>query len=98
MASPMDDVFRDVVSQLTGGLIHDMTTAIVGMVAIMVVLIGFDKLKDILMERQQDSALKKAREYDSNGSRALEPGDDVMYRYYKKKSQNAINYAAKGRG
>lgn len=97
MANPMDDVFTDVASQLTGGLVTDMTTAIVAMVAIMVIMIGFDKLKDVLLLSQQNQALKDAEKYSQHAQRAADEGNNVMYRYYKKRSANAVSFAARGR-
>lgn len=46
--SPIDYVFQSITT-LTGGLITDMTTAIVGVLAVMFVCLGVDLLKDVLL-------------------------------------------------
>lgn len=44
---PIDLIFQTV-SNLTGGLITDMTTLIVGLVTVAFILMGFDFLMDVL--------------------------------------------------
>lgn len=64
--TPADILFQSI-STLTGGLITDLTTALIAMFAITFICMGFDYLKDIfenkIHARQTTASLDRARSY-----------------------------------
>ena len=56
--NPTDIIFQSL-SHLTGGLITDLTTAIVGMVLLSFIAMGFDLILDVLDSRMQFLAQRK---------------------------------------
>jgi hypothetical protein len=56
--NPIDLIFQSI-SHLTGGLITDLTTAIVGMVLLSFIAMGFDLVLDVLDSRVQSLAQRK---------------------------------------
>ena len=56
----MDTILTDVLSQVTGGLVTDMHTAIVALLGLGVVLVAFDYLKDIFENHLADSRSERA--------------------------------------
>lgn len=58
--NPTDIIFQTV-SNLTGGLITDMTTLIVGLVTVAFILMGLDLLIDVLNHAMDNHQKKMAR-------------------------------------
>jgi hypothetical protein len=71
--NPTDLIFQSL-SQLTGGLITDLTTVIVGMVLLAFIAMGFDLILDVLDSRVQSFAQRKKLT-----GRFTEPGIDNRY-------------------
>lgn len=61
----INDLMFQAVSQLTGGLITDMTSLLLGMVTIFFLAIGFDKIRDVIIadmnRRYTDKAIVEMR-------------------------------------
>lgn len=55
--NPTDIIFQTV-SNLTGGLIVDIQTAIIGLVTIGFILMGLDYLKDLLLSTYEGTTVK----------------------------------------
>lgn len=95
MNQPSDILFQ-VISNLTGGLIVDLQTAMVGMLTVAFLLMGLDYLKDVLdnklHQRNVDSSLRDAQKYKDLSSKAL---TDVERDYYNAKYRNIIRSAAR---
>ncbi|MBU0484826.1 MAG: hypothetical protein KKB30_09970 [Proteobacteria bacterium] len=53
--NPNDIIFQ-AFTNLTGGLIDDMTTAVIGLVGIIMIMVGFNKLK-LIFDSRIDSKL-----------------------------------------
>ncbi len=91
----MNIIFQAITS-LTGGLINDLTTAIVGMLVLGFICMGIDYLKDVFENAVHTSgtnkALKDARSYKAL---ANSMDDDVSRDYLNAKYHNAIRRAAK---
>lgn len=83
------------ISNLTGGLINDATTLIIGMLSVQFVIMGFGKLKDALEERIeeniQSNSMKRAQEYKDRIKSSL---TNVERDTYRMKYKNAIRRAA----
>lgn len=58
--NPTDIIFQTV-STLTGGLITDMTTLIIGLVTVAFILMGLDLLMDVFNHAMDNHAKNKAR-------------------------------------
>ena len=95
MTNPSDIVFQSI-SNMTGGLINDLTTAIIAMAGIGIILMGFEYLKDCLVDsihtRETNAALDRARSYKSM---ADEMDDEVSKDYLNARYRNEIRRAAK---
>jgi hypothetical protein len=98
--NPVDILFQ-VASNLTGGLINDVTTALVAMLGIGFICMGIDYLKDVFENHinaaNEKHHINKAHEY-LGRSKYYESGDeenDVLAAVYKKKASNHISKAAK---
>lgn len=77
--NPADIVF-EAFSNLTGGLVTDLQTAVVALVGLMVMVIGLKKLQSLLLDRNLDAALEDA--YKKQGWSGIE-GDIQKARYKK---------------
>lgn len=84
------DILFQTVSNLTGGLIVDVQTAMVGVVTILCVLMGLDLLKDVLLSALSER--RRVRDYDKIVESAALTGrseddvyGDVSERMYQKR-------------
>lgn len=93
---PTDILFSSI-SALTGGLITDLQTAMVGMITVAFILFGFDHLKDVfensLRDRNRSRALDEAREYRKTVDNQYV--DSAIRDVYKAKYRDAVRRAAK---
>ncbi len=55
------DILFTTVSNLTGGLITDMTTLVVGLISLAFILMGLDSLMDVLNHAMDHHSKNKAR-------------------------------------
>lgn len=95
MAQPSDILFQ-VASDLTGGLITDLQTAMLGMVAVAFIVFGFDYLREVFEQsintRNTNASLDRARSY-KNMSESMD--DQVSKDYFNARYRNEIRKAAK---
>ncbi len=63
----MTDVLFSAISDITGGLVNDLTTAMIAMVAIGFIVMGIDYLKELLdshiSNRRCEQSISDARKY-----------------------------------
>lgn len=71
MPQPTDILFT-AMSSMTGGLVTDLTTAMLGMLVLGFIVFGFDHLKDLfensIAERNRDYHYEKAKIYHAKPS------------------------------
>ena len=83
------------ISQLTGGLINDLTTAIIGMFVISFIVMGFDYLKNLfenhINKMQTNKHLDRARTYQGLAE-SME--DKVSRDYLNSRYRNEIRKAS----
>jgi hypothetical protein len=93
--TPLQMVYASVTT-LTGGLINDMTTACLGVVAIGVIICALDYLKDMfdgmIQRAVSGRALEKARSYKKMENSM---DDEVSKDFLRAKYRNEIRKAAK---
>ena len=79
-----DTFLFDAFSQLTGGLITDMKTLLLGMLVLGMILIGFDmlveKLENASLDRRASGSFRQAETYRT--MRDLSDSDSLEYDYY----------------
>lgn len=89
-------VLFDAISSLTGGLINDLTTCMVGMLVIGFICMGIDYLRDVLesgiRSHNQNKHYEKAQIYHAN-MKAHED-NEVARDYYRAKYRASINKSA----
>lgn len=90
------DILFSTISSMTGGLVTDITTAMIGMLVIGFLLMGLDYLKDVLDDglsrRSSNNSLEKARSY-RKMSDSMD--DQVSKDYLNAKYRNEIRRAAR---
>ena len=95
MTQPSDILFQ-LISGLTGGLVTDLTTAMLGMLMLGIIIMGFDHLRDIFEEklhaRNVNSSLDRARTYKKLAESA---GDDVSRDYLNARYRSEIRRASR---
>lgn len=95
MPQPSDILFQ-AISSMTGGLINDLTTAMLGMVVLGFLVFGVDYLKDIfedsIARRETNASLDRARSYKKM---AESIDDQVSKDYLNARYRNEIRRAAR---
>jgi len=80
----LDDIFYKVLSNITGGLVHDFATAIIGLIFLLIIMAGLDLLKDLfevsMVNRGAEKNWHAARHY--LGFRDLSEQGSMEYDYY----------------
>lgn len=91
------DILFSSISNLTGGLITDIQTAMIGLLAVSFLVMGFDYIKDVFEDnvkaRNSARALRDAQEY----RKVIDNSsvDPAIRDVYKTKYRNAISRAAR---
>ena len=92
----INDIFYQVTSNLTGGVVTDYGTMIAGLVFILVLMAGFDLLKDLLVysveNRKAERNFSTAETYRS--MRDLSDGGSIEYDYYNALYRKHLNRSA----
>ena len=89
----IDDIFLQVTSNLTGGIVTDYGTMIAGLVFLLLIMAGFDLLKDLLIHtmenRRSERNFSAAETYRS--MRDLSDTDSLEYDYYNALYRKHLN-------
>ena len=90
------DMLFSAISSMTGGLINDITTLMVGMLGLGFIVFGFEHLKDVFEEsmhkRQVNASLDRARSYKKL---ADDMDDQVSKDYLNAKYRSEIRRASR---
>lgn len=93
MPDPTQILF-DAISGLTGGIIKDVQTAMIAILLIVFLLLGFDLLKDVLFNRYQSRAAQnkywREAEYHLQESSNYQRGT-IEYDYHKARYRKLLN-------
>jgi len=89
--NPTDIIFQ-AISNLTGGLITDLTTAIVGIILLSFIAMGFDLILDVLGSRVQSLTQRKKLT-----GRVTEPRIDSKYTENGKLTADNPGYSCRDR-
>ena len=89
----LEDIFFKVTSGLTGGVVDDLGTAIVGGISLLLILVGLDLLKEFfaitMMNRAAEKSFDAARHY--LGFRDLSESGSMEYDYYNALYRSHMN-------
>lgn len=97
----VNDIFFQVTSNLTGGLITDFGTAVVGLVLLLVIMAGLDLLKQLfetsIVNRRAEKNFSVAETY--RNMRDVSDSESLEYDYYnalyKKHLSESVSLSAK---
>lgn len=91
------DILFSAISELTGGLISDLTTAMIGMVVVGFIVMGVDYLKDCfethIDNRKRDQSIVDARKYRSVAENQYI--DPVLRDVYRARYRDAVRRASR---
>ncbi len=85
------DILFQIASNLTGGLVDDLTTAMIAMVTIAFIVFGLDHLKDAFEAHINDRYLDSARSFRNKMNSSTDKTERDLL---KAKYRNAIRRAA----
>ncbi|MGD9686360.1 MAG: hypothetical protein AB7U43_05235 [Desulfobacter sp.] len=94
----VDDIFFSAVSGLTGGIVTDLTSAMLAMIGLLFIMIALDKIKDSLHVMTQERCQDQARAEAQNAYKTMTtnaPIDPVDRAIAKQRFRNAVSISGR---